>query len=183
VTARDARIVAMRHVSGDTGLVEASVAPGAPVPGQVPFELTLRNIGTGAVTITNPYEGASYHLINGAGSPVQVNEPPSRAKVHVARDPADRLAYLDLTEARVDGKPVESHEFIGAESLELPASGEMVLSLAVTASLDTSDLTRLDHVPAGDYQLVVILRVVVTAGGKRHPILLRTDRELPVAAT
>jgi hypothetical protein len=182
VTLAGAEPVAMKMVSGDAGIVSASVRSGRLAVGTVPFELTLHNASHDSITITNPYEGASYHLINVAGSPVQVQAPTIQAKVHIALDPTAKLAYLDLAAATVNGKAVTSDDFVRSASFELAAGGEAVLSLVVRAALDPSDRTTLDHVPAGDYQIAVTLRVVVSVDGKRHPLLLRTTNDLAVTA-
>jgi hypothetical protein len=170
-------------VTGDAGLVDASVTAGASVAGRVTFEATLRNTGGREVMIANPYEGISYHLISATGTPVQVKAPPSQAKVHFARDPAAKLSYLGLTAATVDGTQISGEEFVRSRSFELSDSGMIEMSLAVTTSIDPTDRTTLDHVPAGDYQLVVTLRTVVTLDGERHTILLRTARDLPVVVS
>lgn len=183
VTAGTARSVELIPVTGDAGLIAVSVTAGDPVAGSVPFELTLRNVGHDTVAITNPYEGAAYHLISPSGAPVQVKAPPSQAKVHAVLDPAGKLAYLNLVGVVVDGTTVATEEFIRSASVDLIGGGEIVLSLAVTTSLDPTDRATLDHVPAGDYQLIVTLRVIVNAGGVHQPMLLRTAHDLPVAAT
>jgi hypothetical protein len=175
--------VALRRLRGDADLVAATVTLCSPVSGRVPLELALRNIGPATVTISNPYEGASYHLISASGAPVEVPAPTSRAKLHTVADPAAKLTYLDLAGATVDGRATTPEEFIAASSFELPRGGEVVLSMAVTSSLDPADrITRLDRVPAGEYQLVVMLRVIVTSTGKRHPLRLRTAQDLTVVA-
>ena len=57
---------------------------------------------------------------------------------------------------------------------------EIRMSLIVAASLDPSDRATLDHVPAGRYRIVLTPRVVVASGDRRHPVLMRSTRDLPV---
>jgi hypothetical protein len=172
--------VDLAPLSGDDGLVDAAVAPGAAAEGRITFDLSVRNASGGPIVLENPYQGASYHLIDGSGNPVQVDEPPSQAKVHVARDPAERRRYLQLTSATVDGTSVAPHEFVGTRTVELGPGAEVLLSLAIEAAIDVSDRSVQDRVPAGDYQLVVMVRTIAEADDERHPLLLRTAQDVAV---
>ena len=164
---------ALQLVSGDQGLVEVEVAPDETRPAQIGFTLTIRNTSDDALDVSNPYDGISYHLISPSGSPVQVKAPPSAAKVHVPQDPSKRAAYLELVHVQIGGTQQEG---AAAEltSVQLAAGGETVLQLSINSSIDLSNRAVLDHVPTGDYELVVMLRIVATADGERHPLLLRT---------
>lgn len=172
--------VALSPISGDPGLVEATASIADPVEREVNCRVTLRNPGDTAVRVDNPYEGLTYHLISDDGTPVEVKAPPSAAKVRAPRDPLAKRAYVDVVGATVEGTHHDVEEFIRASSFELGPGGALELSLAVRSSIDPSDRSVLDLVPAGDYHLVVMVRTVVEREGARLPLLLRTDRDLDV---
>lgn len=168
--------------SGAANLIDARVVGAGTSVGAVPFSLRLRNISGASITLANPYEGTTYHLISAAGTPVQVVAPPSQAKVHSPVDPTARLAYLDLTGASIDGASSPPATFIAMSTIELPPDGEIVLDLAVRTAINPADRSTLEHVAAGAYQLVVMVQAAAESDGKRQPILLRTSDGLPVTA-
>ena len=175
--------VALQQLTGDEGLLEVAVVAGEPTSRRVEFELTVRNLTSTAAVVTNPYEGLSYQLIAGSGTPIQVKAPPNQAKVHVPLDPAAKLAYLDLARADLEGNDIGIDDAIRATTFELTPGGALTMALAVTSSIDPSDRSTLDHVAPGDLQLVVMLRAIVQLGDDRHPMQFRTAPGLDVTVT
>jgi hypothetical protein len=162
-------------------LIDVSVAIGAPISGAIVLDVAVRNASGRSISVANAYAGLTYHLIHATGTPVQVTPPPSRAKVRVDRDPAQRARYLGIASARVDESPLDLDEFIPSVATTLHENGELSLMLAIAASIDPVDRTLIDEVPAGSYQLVVALTTVVTADGARHPTRFRTAEDLTVS--
>lgn len=171
--------VALQQVTGDTGFVAATVAV-AGGAGEIHVELEVRNLTDGEIEVTNPYSGTTYHVISPSGAPVQVAAPPDQAKVHVRRDPAARLAYLGLGTTTWAGTEIPAEELIAERELTLGAGGRATLPLTIAAAIDPADRSVLDAVPAGDYGLVVQLRLVCVADGAAHTALLRTSADIPV---
>lgn len=172
--------VALQLLTGDAALLEASVAAGTTTSSRVPFDLVVRNVSAEPVVVANPYEGLTYQLISASGTPIQVAAPPSQAKVHVRRDPAAKLTYLDLSATDIDGNPIEVDDAIGAATFEMAPGSTLTMTLAVTSSIDPSDRSTLDHVASGDHELVVMLRTIVHVGNDRHPMQLRTAHGVAV---
>lgn len=172
--------VALGRISGDAGLVEVTAAVGEPAHRAIACRLTVRNVTDAPVTVDNPYEGLTYHLISHTGTPVEVKAPPAAAKVRGPRDPLAKRSYIDVVNVSVDGATQDGDGFITSTSCELSPNGAIELALMIRSSIDPSDRAVLDEVPSGAYQLVVMVRTIISVGGDRHPVLLRTERNLDV---
>lgn len=172
--------VALGRISGDADLVDVTAAVGEPADRAITCHVTLRNVTDAQVRVDNPYEGLTYHLISHTGTPVEVKAPPSAAKVRGPRNPLAKRSYIDVVAVSVDGAAQDADDFITSTSCELSPNGAIELALMIRSSIDPSDRAVLDEVPSGAYQLVVMVRTVISIGGDRHPLLLRTERDLDV---
>lgn len=172
--------VRLSRISGDADLVDVTATVGEPAGRAIACHVTVRNVTDAPVQVDNPYEGLTYHLISHTGTPVEVKAPPSAAKVRGPRDPLAKRSYIDVVAVSVDGTVQDSDDFITSTSCEVSSNCAIELALMIRSSIDPSDRAVLDEVPSGVYQLVVMVRTVISLGGERHPLLLRTERDLDV---